>query len=109
VYLVRFADDFVVTFQFRQDADRFEQKVRERFTDFGLELAEEKTRRMLFGRFAPLTGLKHSQVRPETFEFLGFKHVSGTDRAGRFALIRIPSVKSCRRHWSLPSAFSRWL
>ncbi|MDB6088176.1 MAG: RNA-directed polymerase [Gammaproteobacteria bacterium] len=72
-------------------------KVRERFTDFGLEQAEEKTRRMLFGRFSVLTGLKHRQGRPETLEFLGFKHVSGTDRAGRFALIRIPSVKSCRK------------
>ena len=42
VYLLRFADDFVVSFQFRQDADHFQQKVRERFAEFGLELAERK-------------------------------------------------------------------
>src|SRR6516164_5989274 len=54
-YLVRFADDFVVSFQYRQDVDHFQQQVRERFTKFGLELAEEKTRRILFGRFADLT------------------------------------------------------
>jgi group II intron reverse transcriptase/maturase len=96
-YLVRFADDFVVTFQFREDVDRFQTKVRERFTEFGLELAEEKTRQLLFGRFAAITRQRYGQGRPETFEFLGFKHVSGVDRSGRFALIRLPSAKSCRK------------
>ena len=69
-YLVRFADDFVVSFQFRQDADHFQQRVRERLAEFGLELAEEKTRRILFGRFAGITCLRHGLGRPETFEFL---------------------------------------
>ena len=49
------------------------------------------------GRFAGVTCSRHGLGRPETFEFLGFKHVCGVDRAGRFALIRIPSVKSCRK------------
>src|SRR3984893_3942427 len=105
----------VVSFQFRQDADHFQQKVRERFAEFGLELAEEKTRRILFGRFAGVTCLRHGLGRPETFEFLGFKHVCGVDRAGRFALIRIPSVKSCRkflartREWILHNRhWRRW-
>jgi len=96
-YLVRFADDFVVSFQFREDVDRFQTQVRERFAEFGLELAEEKTRRILFGRFAALTRQRHGEGRPETFEFLGFKHVSGVDRSGKFSLIRIPSTKSCRK------------
>ena len=96
-YLVRFADDFVATFQFREDVGRFQTQVRERFANFGLELAEEKTRRILFGRFAAITRQRHGQGRPETFEFLGFKHVSGADRSGRFALVRIPSTKSCRK------------
>jgi RNA-directed DNA polymerase len=78
-----FTLDFVVSFQFRQDADHFQQKVRERFAEFGLELAEEKTRRILFGRFAGVTCLRQGLGRPETFEFLGFKHVCGVDRAGR--------------------------
>ena len=95
--LVRFADDFVVSFQFSEDADRFQQQVRERFAEFGLELAEEKTRCMLFGRFAASTRLRDGLGRPETFEFLGFKHVCGVDRGGRFAVIRIPSVRSCRK------------
>jgi RNA-directed DNA polymerase len=96
-YLVRFADDFVATFQYREDVDRFQTRVRERFAEFGLELAEEKTRGILFGRFAAITRLRYGQGRPETFEFLGFKHVCGVDRSGRFALFRIPSVKSCRK------------
>ena len=114
-YLVHFADDFVVTFQFRKDADQFQQHVRKRFAEFGLELAEEKTRRILFGRFAAITCLRHGYGRPETFEFLGFKHVCGVDRAGKFALIRIPSVKSCRkflvrtREWLLHNRhWRRW-
>jgi RNA-directed DNA polymerase len=96
-YLVRFADDFVATFQFREDVDRFQAQVRERFAEFGLELAEEKTRRILFGRFAAVTRQQYGEGRPETFEFLGFKHVAGVDRSGRFALIRLPSTKSCRK------------
>ena len=87
----------MVSFQYRDDVDRFQKKVRERFGEFGLELAEEKTRRILFGRFAAVTSLRHSMGRPESFEFLGFKHVCGVDRKGRFALIRIPSTKSCRK------------
>jgi len=88
-YLVRFADDFVGSFQFWGDAQNFQRQLRERFAQFNLELAEEKTRLLLFGRFAAVERRKHGQ-RPETFEFLGFKHVCGEDRAGRFALIRIP-------------------
>lgn len=50
-YLTRFADDFVVNFQYRSDADRFAKSLTDRFGKFGLELAEEKTRLMRFGRF----------------------------------------------------------
>jgi len=95
-YLVRFADDFVGCFQFQGDAQRFQHQLRERFARFNLEMAGEKTRMLLFGRFAAATRGKQGQ-RPETFEFLGFKHVCGVDRSGRFALIRIPSIKSCKK------------
>jgi len=95
-YLVRFADDFVGCFQFQDDAQNFQRQLRERFARFNLELAEDKTRLMLFGRFAAAMRGRRG-LRPETFEFLGFKHVCGVDRRGRFALIRIPSTKSCRK------------
>jgi RNA-directed DNA polymerase len=95
-YLVRFADDFVGSFQLLRDAQNFQRQLRERFARFNLELAEDKTRLLLFGRFAAATRRKHGQ-RPDTFEFLGFKHVCGVDRAGKFAVIRIPSTKSRRK------------
>jgi group II intron reverse transcriptase/maturase len=98
-HLVRFVDDFVVSFQYLTDAEDFERKLRERFAGFNLELAEEKTRLLLFGRFAAERRARYGQ-RPDTFEFLGFKHVSGTDRGGQFAVIRLPSVKSCRKFLS---------
>lgn len=95
-HLVRFADDFVATFQYGSDADRFGVELRDRMTKFGLELAPEKTRKLLFGRFAR-ERLAALRQRPETFTFLGFKHVCGVDRQGRFAVVRIPSQRSCRR------------
>jgi group II intron reverse transcriptase/maturase len=95
-HLVRFVDDFVVSFQYLTDAEAFQKQLRERFARFNLELAEEKTRLLLFGRFAAERRAIYGQ-RPDTFEFLGFKHVCGTDRGGSFAVIRLPSVKSCRK------------
>ena len=71
-YLVRFADDFVGGFQFRDDAQMFQHQLRERFAKFNLELAEDKTWLLLFGRFAAAMRGRHG-LRPETFEFLGFK------------------------------------
>jgi hypothetical protein len=94
--LVRFVDDFVVSFQYRADAEEFQRQLRERFARFNLALAEDKTRLLCFGRFAAATRLRSGQ-KPETIEFLGFKHVCGVDRRGRFTLIRIPSVRSCRK------------
>ena len=47
-YLVRFADDFVVSFQYKRDAERFQRQLVARFAKFNLKLAEEKTRLMLF-------------------------------------------------------------
>jgi group II intron reverse transcriptase/maturase len=95
-YLVRYVDDFVACFQYEEDAVRFGQWLAERFSKFHMELAEEKTRCLTFGRFAKERMARLGQ-KPETFEFLGFKHVCGTDRQGKFAVVRIPSQKSCRK------------
>ena len=70
-YLVRFVDDFVVSFQYLADAEDFQRLLRERFATFNLELAEEKTRLLLFGRFAAERRAQTGR-RPETFEFLGY-------------------------------------
>ena len=95
-YLTRFADDFVVNFQYRRDAEEFQKNLTDRFGKFGLELAEEKTRVMRFGRFVR-ADLAKTGEKPDTFDFLGFKHVCGTDRGGKFALVRVPCVKSRRK------------
>jgi RNA-directed DNA polymerase len=95
-YLTRFADDFVASFQYKRDAEAFHRKLSMRFERFNLALAEEKTRLLLFGRFARERTAGYA-AKPETFEFLGFTHVCGSDRSGKFALVRIPSPKSCRK------------
>ncbi|MCU1250785.1 MAG: hypothetical protein JWQ49_3814 [Edaphobacter sp.] len=95
-YLTRFADDFVVNFQYQRDAHEFQKNPTDRFGKFGLELAEEKTRVMRFGRFVR-GDLAKTGGKPDTFDFLGFQHVCGTDRGGKFALVRIPCSKSRRK------------
>jgi len=95
-YLTRFADDFVVNFQYQRDAEGFQKNLTDRFGKFGLELAEEKTRVMRFGRFVR-ADLEKTGNKPGTFDFLGFTHVCGTDRGGKYALVRIPCVKSRRK------------
>src|SRR5699024_10154986 len=84
VIIVRFADDFVVGFQYRDDAVRFTGELRDRFAKFGLELHPDKTRLIEFGRFAAERRAKRGLGRSETFDFLGFTHICATNRAGRF-------------------------
>jgi len=90
------ATRLVVNFQYRRDAEEFHKNLTDRFGKFGLELAEEKTRVMRFGRFVR-ADLAKTGEKPATFDFLGFKHVCGTDRGGKFALVRVPCDKSRRR------------
>jgi RNA-directed DNA polymerase len=88
VIVVRYADDSVLGFQHRADADRFLEAFRERLRKFGLELHPDKTRRFEFGRFAEQDRRRRGEGKPETFDFLGFTHISGKDRNGSFALKR---------------------
>ena len=96
-YLVRYADDFVLGFEHRSDAERFMEAVGERFAAYGLELHPEKTRLLEFGRFAAANRAKRGEGRPETFDFLGFTHYCRTQRNGRFGLGRKPVAKRMRR------------
>jgi RNA-directed DNA polymerase len=95
-YLIRFVDDFVVCFQHQAEANAFGRELAERMQKFGLELKPEKTRRLLVGRFARDQAAAHRE-KPGTFVFLGFKHVCGRDRRGKFAVVRIPAHDSCRK------------
>ena len=88
VVVVRYADDNVLGFQYRADADRFLTEFRERLGKFGLELHPDKTRRIEFGRFAERDRKRRGEGKPEAFDFLGFTHISGKDRNGNFAVKR---------------------
>ena len=89
VIIVRYADDYIVGFQHQRDAQRFLADLRGRLATFGLELAGEKTRLIEFGRFAAENRAARGQRKPETFDFLGFKHICSKTRNGRFMLKRI--------------------
>jgi len=88
VIIVRFADDFVVGFQHRKEAERFWKELGERLAGFGLKLHPEKTRLIEFGRFARQNAKTRGQGKPETFNFLGFTHCCGQTREGKFTVIR---------------------
>lgn len=96
--VVRYADDVVFGFQYQNDARAFGRALRERLGKFGLELNEGKTRLIEFGRYAAERRAERKQGKPETFEFLGFTHISGRSRRnGRFLLQRRTSAKRLRR------------
>ncbi|MCY4555253.1 MAG: group II intron reverse transcriptase/maturase [Chloroflexi bacterium] len=95
--IVRYADDFVVGFQYERDAERFLNAVKERFESFELEIHPDKTRLIEFGRFALRDRRQRGQGRPETFDFLGFTHYCTKTRRGRFQLGRKPVAKRMSR------------
>jgi RNA-directed DNA polymerase len=96
VIVVRFADDFVVGFEHERDARAFQAELRERFAKFGLELHPDKTRILEFGRFAAARRARRREGKPETFDFLGFTHICGKSRHGRFMVHRQTAKKRLR-------------
>ena len=94
VIVVRYADDLVLGFQHRMDAERFLQEFRERLAKFGLELHTDKTRLIEFGRFAARDRKRRGQGKPETFTFLGFTHFCGQlTSSGAFNVWRVTAKK----------------
>ena len=94
--IVRYADDFIVGFEDEQDARRFLDELRERLAKFGLELHPDKTRLIEFGRHAGWKRAKRGLGKPETFDFLGFTHICGKSRKGRFWVKRVTIAKRMR-------------
>ena len=86
--IVRYADDFIVGFQYERDARRFLDAMRARLQEFALSLHPEKTRLIEFGRFAAKDRKARGLGKPETFNFLGFTFICGTTRSGKFLLKR---------------------
>ena len=96
VIAVRFCDDFVVGFQYHQDAEKFLKDLQRRFRGFNLELHEDKTRLIEFGRFAEQNRKRQGKGKPETFDFLGFTHICGKTRKGKFTVLRHTMIKRMR-------------
>jgi group II intron reverse transcriptase/maturase len=94
--IVRYADDLVVGFQRRADAERFRQEFGERLAKFGLELHPEKTRLIEFGRFAEAKRKRQGEGKAETFTFLGFTHYCGKNSKGYFFVGRTTMAKRMR-------------
>lgn len=88
VIIVRYADDIVVGFQQAADAERFRADMTRRLATFALTLHPDKTRLIEFGRHAADDRNRRGLGKPETFDFLGFTHICGRSRAGRFQLRR---------------------
>ena len=122
VIIVRYADDAVLGFEHEHEAERFLEQLRERLGKFGLELHPDKTRLIEFGRFAAERRNQRGEGKPETFNFLGFTHICGTNHGtGKFALHRktigkrmtakLKDIKAklrCRMHGSVRDTV-RWL
>lgn len=90
VIVVRYADDIVLGFQYKSEAERFRNELQQRFGKFNLELHAEKTRLIEFGRFAAERRAGKGESKPETFNFLGFTHICAESSKGKFKLLRLP-------------------
>jgi group II intron reverse transcriptase/maturase len=121
VIIVRYADDCVFGFQHRSEAEKFLRELRKRLGEFNLELNEHKTRFIEFGRFAAENRDRRGKGKPETFEFLGFTHICGRSRNGKFIVLRHTIRKRMqaklkelkqelryRMHFAIPHV-GRWL
>ncbi len=97
VIIARWADDFIVGFEHRDDAEQFLEELRARLRRFSLELHPDKTRLIAFGRYAAQRRQERGLGKPETFTFLGFTHICGKTKAGKFQLRRRSDQKRMRR------------
>jgi group II intron reverse transcriptase/maturase len=88
VIFVRYADDSIAGFEHKSDAERFLAEFKERLQKFGLELNPKKTRLIEFGRYAAERRKARGEGKPETFDFLGFTHICGETRKGKFTVKR---------------------
>lgn len=94
--LIRYADDFVIGAQTKPEAEKILNDLRERLRKFGLEFSDEKTRIIEFGRYAEENARRRGKRKPETIEFLGFKHYCGKSRKGNF-LMKMKTINKRKR------------
>lgn len=104
--LVRYADDFVCCFQYKEEAEQFYAELKERLAKFGLEIAVNKSKIIEFGRFAAGNRKAKGIGKPETFDFLGFTHYCSQTRNGKFTVKRKTSRKKFK---AKIKAFATWI
>ncbi|MBQ6786321.1 MAG: group II intron reverse transcriptase/maturase [Lachnospiraceae bacterium] len=102
-YIVRYADDFVCFFQYENEAISFYQALKERLKKFNLELAEDKSKIMRFGRFAKQNS---KDGKTESFDFLGFTFINGETLTGKYRIIYRTSKKKLK---AKKQAVKEWL
>ncbi|MGH9668060.1 MAG: reverse transcriptase domain-containing protein [Bryobacteraceae bacterium] len=83
ITIVRYADDAILGFERQDEAERYLRELREPLREYGLELNEDKTRLIRFGRFAALNRAERGEGKPEAFTFLGLQHICGKKQAGQ--------------------------
>lgn len=105
-HIIRYCDDFVCCFQYQADAVKFYQELIQRLAKFGLEIAEEKSKIIPFGRFAEAECQKKGKRKPDTFDFLGFTHYCSRSRNGKFRVKRKTSRKKFK---AKVKAFKAWI
>ncbi|SFW81968.1 group II intron reverse transcriptase/maturase [Chitinophaga sancti] len=96
VIVARYADDSITGFQYKSEAEYYLQDLRLRLAKFGLSLNEEKTRLLEFGKYAISRRKEQGSGKPETFNFLGFTHICGKSRKGKFTILRYTINKRMR-------------
>ena len=114
VVMVRYADDIVMGFQYKHEAMRFLEELKDRCKKFNLEVHTEKTSLIEFGRYAVERRKERGEGKPDTFDFLGFTHMCSKSRKGKFTVLRKTSAKKLRNklaelkktmrerlHWSI--------
>jgi group II intron reverse transcriptase/maturase len=106
-YEIRFADDFILCFQYREDAEKVLDVLEKRFAKYGLTLHPDKTRLMDFGRKALAQSEKPGKRKPETFDFLGFTHLCTRTRKGKFTIHVRTMRKRLRRSLKAVTAWCR--
>lgn len=104
--LIRYADDFVIGLQYKNEAEQVLQDLRNRFEKFGLTLSDGKTRLIEFGRFSGENHKQRGEGKPKTFDFLGFTHYCTQTRDGRF-MVRVKTSR--KRANGAMVAMNAWL
>lgn len=96
VVIVRYADDIIMGFEHKAEAEQFRKELEARLNKFGLQLHPDKTRLIEFGRFAAHNRRRRGQGKPGTFDFLGFTHICCVDRGGKYTVRRKTKSKKIR-------------